>query len=246
MSLIIVFWWTVLISLGMSMHVSPRSGWKHRVDLTNGILCINIQTPFLYPNLMSKQWKHSLNIAGDEPPHQIRSYTLLFLLFLCFLYIADPPLHTSAPTRSHLLHQTDLTYLMDIWLTIHMYLLLCLVSPTCPLLRSDQSQALTPRSQALSITLPYAHFRVFHSYLTCLYLPFTGRINYQSPNQLPIPVSPRIEIVHLRFTPSHTYFTLFRITSHCHNRTVSTCQNTPGDNPLSPDCTPSEPHRIYT
>ena len=35
--------------------------------------------------------------GGDEPPHQICSYTLLFLLFLHFLYIADPPLCTSAP-----------------------------------------------------------------------------------------------------------------------------------------------------
>ena len=34
---------------------------------------------------------------------------------------------------------------MDTWLTIHMYLLLFLVSPMCPLLRSDQSWALTPR-----------------------------------------------------------------------------------------------------
>ena len=58
-----------------------------------------------------------------DEPHQIRSYTLLFLLFLHFLYIADPPLRTSAPTRLHtialaqqlhLLHQTNLTYLMDI------------------------------------------------------------------------------------------------------------------------------------
>ena len=41
----------------------------------------------------------------DEPPHQIRSYTLIFSLFLHFPYIADPPLHTSAPTRSRsLLH----------------------------------------------------------------------------------------------------------------------------------------------
>ena len=43
-----------------------------------------------------------------------------------------------------------------------------------------------------------------------------------------------------------TYFALFRIASHCHNPTVSTCHNTPGDNPLPPDHTPSEPHRIYT
>ena len=37
----------------------------------------------------------------DEPPHQIRSYTLLFSLFLRFPYITDPPLSTSAPTRPH-------------------------------------------------------------------------------------------------------------------------------------------------
>ena len=63
-----------------------------------------------------------------------------------------------------------------------MYLLLFLVSPTYPLLQSDQSQALTPCGQALSITLPYAHFLVFHSYLTCLYLPFTGNIIREEPH----------------------------------------------------------------
>ena len=61
----------------------------------------------------------------DEPPHQIRSYTLLFSLFLHFPYIADPPLRTSALTRLHVtalvlarqlhsLYRTDLAYLMDI------------------------------------------------------------------------------------------------------------------------------------
>ena len=73
-----------------------------------------------------------------------------------------------------------------------MYLLLFLVSPTCPLMRSDQSRVLTPRGQALSITLPYAHFLVFHSYLTCLYLPFAQNIItealtnclYESPPEL--------------------------------------------------------------
>ena len=56
---------------------------------------------------------------------------------------------------------------------IHMYLLLFLVSPMCPLPWSDQSRALAPSGQALSITLPYACFLVYHSYLTCLYLPFS-------------------------------------------------------------------------
>ena len=94
----------------------------------------------------------------------------------------------------HSLHWTDLTYLMDTWLTIHMYLLLFLVSPMCPLLRSDQSQALTLRSQALSITLPYAHFLVYHLYLTCLYFTFREEHHQRRATQLPIPVSPRIEI----------------------------------------------------
>ena len=92
----------------------------------------------------------------------------------------------------HLLHQTNLAYLMDTWLMIHMYLLLFLVSPICPLLQSDQSWALTPCSQALFLTLPYAHFLVCHSYLTCLYLPFAQKIIreephtclYQSPSEL--------------------------------------------------------------
>ena len=84
--------------------------------------------------------------------------------------------------QSHSLHWTDLTYLMDTWLTIHMYLLLFLVSPTCPLLWSDQSWALTLCGQALFLTSPYAHFLVFHSYLTCLYLPFTQNIIKEEPH----------------------------------------------------------------
>ena len=65
---------------------------------------------------------------------------------------------------------------------IHMYLLLFLVSPTCPLLRSDQSRVLTPHGQALSIASPYAHILVYHLYLTCLYLPFTKRIITEAPS----------------------------------------------------------------
>ena len=50
----------------------------------------------LVPLTLVKMWHPS-----DEPPHQICSYTLLFSLFLHFPYIANPPLHTSAPTRPH-------------------------------------------------------------------------------------------------------------------------------------------------
>ena len=163
-------------------------------------------------------------VHGDEPLHQIHSYTLLFLLFLHFLYIADPPLCTSAPMRPHaialvlawqlhLLYQTDLAYLMDIWLTIHMYLLLFLVSPMCPLLRSDQSWVLVPRGQALSIALPYACIFVYHSYLTCLYLPFATEHHYRSPNQLPIHTSlpQNWDLALTLCTVSHLFCTI----SHC-------------------------------
>ena len=76
---------------------------------------------------------------------------------------------------------------------IHMYLLLFLVSPTCPLLWSDQSQVLTPRGQALFITLPYARFLVFHLYLTCLYLPFAQNIIAEAPTNSLYEFSPRTQ-----------------------------------------------------
>ena len=84
---------------------------------------------------------------------------------------------------------------------IHMYLLLFLVSPMCPLLRFNQSRALALRGQALSITLPYACFLVFHLYLTCLYLPFTQIIVREEPHNCLYQFPPE-----LRFS---TY------TSHC-------------------------------
>ena len=198
-------------------------------------------------------------VSVDEPPHQIRSYTLLFLLFLYFLYIVNPPLctltkcdharwwasssdtliypsiftfpslslhrqsstmhlHSNAITLAltrqlHLLHQTDLAYLMDIWLMIHMYLLLFLVSPTCPLLRSNQSQALAPCGQALSITSPYACIIVCHSYLTCLYLPFTNNIIAEAPTNCLYQFFPELIFctytLHRLTLISH-YFTLHR------------------------------------
>ena len=93
-------------------------------------------------------------MLADEPPHQIHSYTLLFSLSITssassiHLYT---PLHwcNHMQTHTHLLHRTDLTYLMDTWFTIHMFLLLFLVSPTCALPWSDQSWALAPHGQAL-------------------------------------------------------------------------------------------------
>ena len=96
---------------------------------------------------------------------------------------------------------------------IHMYLLLFLASPTCPLLRSDQSQALTLCSQALSMTSPYAHFLVYHSYLTCLYLPFTQNIIREEPHNCLYQLPPELRFstyaLHCLALISH-YFA-----SHC-------------------------------
>ena len=94
-----------------------------------------------------------------------------------------------------------------------MYLLLFLASPTCPLLRSDQSQVLAPRGQALSIASPYACILVYHSYLTSLYLPSLGNIIakalticlYESPPELRFCTC----ALHLFHTISH-YFTSHR------------------------------------
>ena len=85
-------------------------------------------------------WQKSL-LHADEPPHQICSYTLLFLLFLYFLYIINPPLCTPT-TRNH-------TCLFDGHMIYDSHVFL--VSPTCTLLRSDQSQALAPHGQALRL-----------------------------------------------------------------------------------------------
>ena len=92
------------------------------------------------------------------------------------------------------LASSDRSHLFDGHMTYdsHVFTSILSVSNVPP--PADQSQVLALRGQALFITLPYAHFLVFHLYLTCLYLPFARKHHYQSPNQLPIPVSLRIEI----------------------------------------------------
>ena len=162
------------------------SPWKGR---THSVLS---QTPCYMEKDPSHWWASSSDTL---------IYPSVFAFPLLSLHRQSTTMHLHSNVTAqqlHSLHQTDLAYLMDTWFTIHMYLLLFLASPMCPLLWSDQSQALTLHSLALSITLPYARFLVFHSYLTCLYLPFALQrdqrpLSEKSP-QLPIPVSPRIEI----------------------------------------------------
>ena len=134
---------------------------------------------------------------SDEPPHQICSYTLLFSLFLRFPYIIDPPLRTSALTRqSHLLHRTDLTYLMDICMTYdsHVFTSILSISNVPPLMVQPIMSSHTTQSAT------------FYNFALCLLscFPFVFNLpvftfhpedhHQRRATQLPIPVSPRIEI----------------------------------------------------
>ena len=218
--------------------------WHQNVWPTRSYLYM-LHSPHFLDHWSSRAEAH----CSDEPPHQICSYTLLFLLFLHFLYIVDPPLCTSTPTwlhaitqHLHSLHQTNLTYFMDTWFTIHMYLLLFLVSPMCLLPQSNQSWAFTPHGQVLHLGWALCSLSCFSFIFN---LPVFTFHSETRATQLPIPVSPRIEIEHLHLAPSHTYLTPFRITLHCLTITLSLPYSTPGDDPLPPDRTPSEPHRIY-
>ena len=146
--------------------------------------------------------------GGDEPPHQIRSYTLPFSLFLYFLYIMDPPLHTPTVLA---LTSSDRSCLFDGHMIYdsHIFTSILSISNVCP----PMVQPITSPHTAWSGTFynftsdePYAHFLVFHSYLTWLYLPFAQIIIREEPHNCPYKFPPE-----LRFsTYASHHFTL-----HC-------------------------------
>ena len=182
-------------------------------------------------------WGQSLfQLRGDDgPPHQILSYTLLFSLFLYFLYIADPPLcttHRHDHTRTHFIGPVSL-----IWWT-HVLQFTCSISilsipNVCPPMVQPIMDPCTMWSgtyHSFALDEPYAHFLVYHLYLTCLYLPFTTyNCLYEFPPE----------------------FRLSTCTSH---HITSHCLTVPPSLPVTPclemipypQITPSEPHRIYT
>ena len=146
---------------------------------------------------------------------------------------------------SHSLHWTDLAYLMDTWFTIHMFLLLFLVSPTCALPGFDQSWALAPRGQALTIGL------LWMSLMLSLLLPFVFNLpvftfcSTQAPTNCLYEFPPE-----LRFSTyaSHCLaLILHHFASHCTASQSHCLYSTPHLEAIScPQNTPSEPHRIYT
>ena len=79
----------------------------------------------------------------------------------------------------HLLHWTDLTYLMDTCFMIHMLLLLFLVSPMCALLWSC-SQALSIASLQMSLMLAFMPVQVFLDE----FLPLSGLSNFSAPTYM--------------------------------------------------------------
>ena len=177
-------------------------------------------------------------ITVDEP-HQICSYTLLFLLFHYFLYIVNLPLCTPTPMWLHAIALTssDWSCLFDghMFYDSHVSFLF-LVSPTCTLPWSDQSWALAPHGQALTIAslwinLMLSFLLTIHISLTCIYLSRQTIYPYKFPPELRFStyISHRIT--------SHSPCTI----SHCitlpHSPTVFTCYTTPGDDPLPPDHT---------
>ena len=135
--------------------------------------------------------------CGDEPPHQIRSYTLLFSLFLHFLYIIDPPLCTSAPMQPHtiMLTPSDQSRLFDGHMTYdsHVFTSILSISNVPPPAVRPITSSCTVRSGT------------FYNFALCLHscLPFVFNLpvftfhsehHQRRATQLPIPVSPRIEI----------------------------------------------------
>ena len=180
-------------------------------------------------------------------------YPSIFAFPLLPLHRWSTTMH-SDHTRSclHSLHQTDLTYLIDTWFMIHNFWLLFLVSPTCALLRSDQSQALALRGQALHFgwalcSLSYLPF-VFN--LPVFYLSLrtssqnSQRITHTSfPQNWDLALMP-CTISHLSHTISHLSH---HFTSHCTALQSHCLYPTPHLEMIPcPQITPSEPHRMYT
>ena len=183
-----------------------------------------------------------IDFDGDEPPHQIHSYTLLFSLFHYFLYIIDPPLHT--PTLDH----TCTHFIGPISLTLwtHVLWFTCFISilsipnvcpPTVwPIMNPRTTQSCTFYS--FTLDEPYALFLVDHSYLTCMYLPFrTENHPYKFPPEFRFSTytSHRTASAPHHFTLHHTALQLHCLYLTPHLETIP-----------YPQIAPSEPHRIYT
>ena len=186
---------------------------------------------------------------SDEPCSFSTAVYPLFLLFYYFHYITDPPLCT-LPTQppvydtSPLLHQTSLTYLMDIWSMDLIVTFPFLVTSCAPVV----AQPITNHCAAWSGTYysfasdeSCACFLVYHLYITCLIYHTTPDYQYTSFPQ----ISDLVCLPHLAHLP-HPISHIFPIASYY--------ITVPPSLPVTPclemipylQIAPSEPHRIYT
>ena len=152
---------------------------------------------------------------GDEPPHQICLYTLLFLLFHYFLYIINPPLCTPALTWPHTialaLTSLDWSRLFDGHMIYdsHIFISIPSISNVCP---PVVQPIMSPHTTQSGIFYSFASNEPYtlsccYSYLTCLYLPSaqqkSQRITHMSfPQNWDLALTPHT-ISHLFCTISH-------------------------------------------
>ena len=140
--------------------------------------------------------------------------------YFCFSFtFSTSSIHHYAPLlwgdcmqlRSDSLHWADLTYLMDTWFMIHMYLLLFLVSPTCLLLWSDQSWAFALHSQVLRLGWALCSLSCFSFVFN---LPvFTFRYREAPKTNHPFEFPPEFRVS--TYALSHTTLTSHHFASHC-------------------------------
>ena len=127
----------------------------------------------------------------------------LFSLFYYFLYINDPPLCTPTLMWLHVivLALTSLgwSHIFDGHMIYDPLVFTSILS--IPNVRPPAVWPITSPHTAWSGTYysfaldePYAHFLVYHLYLTCLYFTFCSDHHHRRARESPIQVSPRIEI----------------------------------------------------
>ena len=180
--------WYILMLTGLATAqvYCVKHGTKEAKKMQGKLIIINLKysAKSLY---VDGNWEL---VTIDGPPHQIRSYTLLFSLFHYFLYIVDPPLCT--PTLITLTCFIGLISL--IWWT-HVLWFTCFISilsiPNMhpPMVRPIMSPHTVQSGTFYSFTSDEPYVLTIHIQLACIYLSLK-----ESPNQLPISVSPRIEI----------------------------------------------------
>ena len=204
-----------------------------------------------YPRLNSRHLWGCWDWDGDEPPHQIHSYTLLFLLFHHFLYIVNPPLCTPALMWPHTitlaLASSDWSCLFDGHMVYDSHVFTSILSisnvhpPTVwPIMSPHTLQSGTFYSFASDE--PYAPFLICHSYWTCLYLPFTP---IEQPHNCLYQFPPELRIS--TYALYCLALILHHFALHCTALELHCLYPTPHLEMIPcPQITPSEPHRIYT